>query len=47
MRREAGMADGRELLQARFGIDLPGVEVPDAIAGLYRGDNLGKRLIRL
>jgi hypothetical protein len=27
---------------------LPGIEsAPDAIAGLYRGDNLGKRLIRL
>src|ERR1700761_819232 len=28
------MADSDALLQARFGIDLPGVEVPDAIAGL-------------
>ena len=28
------MADSQALLQARFGIDLPGVEVPDAIAGL-------------
>lgn len=35
------MADGRELLQARFGIDLPGVEVPDAIAGL-----LDRRVVR-
>jgi NADPH-dependent curcumin reductase CurA len=27
---------------------LDGIEAcPDAIAGLYRGDNLGKRLIRL
>jgi hypothetical protein len=27
---------------------LDGLEAcPDAIAGLYRGDNLGKRLIRL
>jgi nitroreductase/FMN reductase [NAD(P)H] len=28
------MADSDALLHARFGIDLPGVEVPDAIAGL-------------
>jgi nitroreductase/FMN reductase [NAD(P)H] len=28
------MADGEALLQARFGIDLPGTDVPDAIAGL-------------
>jgi FMN reductase [NAD(P)H] len=28
------MADSQALLQARFGIDLPGVDVPDAIAGL-------------
>src|SRR6478609_5411972 len=28
------MADGKELLQARFGLDVPGAEVPDAIAGL-------------
>ena len=28
------MADSQALLQARFGIDLPGTEVPDAIAGL-------------
>ena len=28
------MADSQALLQARFGIDLPGVEVPDAIARL-------------
>jgi NADPH-dependent curcumin reductase len=27
---------------------LEGIEqAPDAIAGLYRGDNLGKRLIRI
>jgi FMN reductase [NAD(P)H] len=28
------MADSQSLLRARFGIDLPGVEVPDAIASL-------------
>ncbi|MBN8896790.1 MAG: nitroreductase family protein [Rhodospirillales bacterium] len=28
------MADGPEMLRARFGLDLPGVEVPDAIAPL-------------
>jgi nitroreductase/FMN reductase [NAD(P)H] len=28
------MADAQTLLQARFGIDLPGTEIPDAIAGL-------------
>jgi nitroreductase/FMN reductase [NAD(P)H] len=28
------MADSDALLHARFGIDLPGMEVPDAIAGL-------------
>ncbi len=28
------MADGAELLRARFGIDVPGAEVPDAIAPL-------------
>jgi FMN reductase [NAD(P)H] len=34
MRKGTKMADTQALLQARFGIDLPGVEVPDAIAGL-------------
>ncbi|MEI7710590.1 MAG: nitroreductase family protein [Rhodospirillales bacterium] len=28
------MPDGQEMLRARYGIDLPGVEVPDAIAPL-------------
>ena len=28
------MADSEALLRARFGIDLPGTEIPDAIAGL-------------
>ena len=28
------MTDGRELLKARFGMELPGVEVPDTIAPL-------------
>nr|WP_294520317.1 nitroreductase family protein [uncultured Rhodopila sp.] len=28
------MADGEALLRARFGIDLPGIDIPDAIAGL-------------
>ncbi|MDR3536004.1 MAG: nitroreductase family protein [Acetobacteraceae bacterium] len=35
------MADGRELLRARFGMDVPGAEVPDAIAGL-----LDRRVVR-
>ena len=35
------MADGAELLQARFGIDVPEVEVPDAIAPL-----LDRRVVR-
>jgi nitroreductase/FMN reductase [NAD(P)H] len=35
------MPDGRDLLQARFGIDLPGAEVPDAIAPL-----LDRRVVR-
>ena len=28
------MADSQALLQARFGINLPGIEVPDAVASL-------------
>jgi FMN reductase [NAD(P)H] len=35
------MTDGQKLVQARFGIDLPGVEVPDAIAPL-----LDRRVVR-
>jgi nitroreductase/FMN reductase [NAD(P)H] len=35
------MADGQALLKARFGMELPGVEVPDAIAGL-----LDRRVVR-
>ncbi|HET8995624.1 MAG TPA: nitroreductase family protein [Acetobacteraceae bacterium] len=35
------MADGAELLRARFGIDVPGAEVPDAIAPL-----LDRRVVR-
>jgi nitroreductase/FMN reductase [NAD(P)H] len=35
------MADRDELLRARFGIDLPGAEVPDAIAAL-----LDRRVVR-
>jgi len=35
------MADGQALLQARFGIDMPGAEVPDAIASL-----LDRRVVR-
>ena len=35
------MADGQALLQARFGIDMPGAEVLDAIAGL-----LDRRVVR-
>jgi FMN reductase [NAD(P)H] len=35
------MPDGRELLRARFGIDVPGAEVPDAIAPL-----LDRRVVR-
>ncbi|MGE0223812.1 MAG: nitroreductase family protein [Acetobacteraceae bacterium] len=35
------MADGGELLRARFGIDLPGAEVPDVIAPL-----LDRRVVR-
>jgi len=36
-----GMPDGRELLRARFGIDVPGAEVPEAIAPL-----LDRRVVR-
>jgi nitroreductase/FMN reductase [NAD(P)H] len=35
------MPDGEELLRARFGIDVPGAEVPDAIAPL-----LDRRVVR-
>ena len=35
------MADGQALLKARFGMELPGVEVPDAIAPL-----LDRRVVR-
>ena len=35
------MADGQALLQARFGMEMPGVEVPDAIAPL-----LDRRVVR-
>jgi nitroreductase/FMN reductase [NAD(P)H] len=41
MQRGNFMADARDLLRDRFGIDLPGVEVPDAIAGL-----LDRRVVR-
>ena len=35
------MADGQALLQARFGMEMPGVEVPDAIAPM-----LDRRVVR-
>ncbi len=35
------MPDGRELLRARFGVDVPGADVPDAIAPL-----LDRRVVR-
>src|SRR4051794_6549275 len=34
MRRETKMADSQALMRARFGIDLPETEIPDAIASL-------------
>jgi FMN reductase [NAD(P)H] len=39
--REAIMADTKDLLRARFGIDIPGAEVPDAIAPM-----LDRRVVR-
>jgi nitroreductase/FMN reductase [NAD(P)H] len=40
-RRTDAMTDGPALLKARFGMELPGVEVPDAIAAL-----LDRRVVR-